>query len=120
VLLDLDGTLYEDADLIPGAVRSLARIRAAGIPVRFVTNTTRMPRRLLRDRLRGFGIAAELDDVLSAPAAAAAWLRAAGVRRLALYVADASEEDFGGSPAMPSDPRRSSWATLARPGRSST
>lgn len=94
VLLDLDGTVYEDDSLIPGATEAIAALREAGIPVRFVTNTTRMPRRALRDRLAAFGIATVIDEILTAPTAAAGWLRAEGLRPVALHVAPPTEEDF--------------------------
>ncbi|MDH4350416.1 MAG: TIGR01458 family HAD-type hydrolase, partial [Gemmatimonadota bacterium] len=40
VLLDLDGTIYELDAPIPGAAEAVARLRRAGIAVRFCTNTT--------------------------------------------------------------------------------
>lgn len=94
VLLDLDGTVYEADRLIPGVTDAIVTLRNAGIPVRFVTNTTRMPRRALRDRLAGFGIAAEIDEIITAPTAAAGWLRSEGLHPVALHVAPATEEDF--------------------------
>jgi len=96
VLLDLDGTVYQEAALIPGAPEAIARLRAAGVRVRFVTNTTRLPRSALRDKLVAFGIPADVADVQTAPAAAAGWLRHGGIRRIALYVAEATREDFEG------------------------
>jgi len=94
VLLDLDGTVYEEDRPIAGVADAIARLRAARVAVRFVTNTTRFSRRALRDRLAGFGVAAGVDEILTAPAAAAAWLRARGLRRAALHVADSTLEDF--------------------------
>ena len=94
VLLDLDGTIYEVDRLIPGAAEAITKLRNADTPVRFVSNTTRMPRRVLRDRLAGFGIAASIDEIITAPTAAAGWLRAEGLRPIALHVAPATEEDF--------------------------
>jgi phospholysine phosphohistidine inorganic pyrophosphate phosphatase len=104
VLLDLDGTIYEDERLIPGAPEAIATLRNAGIAVRFVTNTTRMPRSALRDRLARFGIPAERDEVITAPAAAAEWLRAEGLMPVALHVEPATEEDFTGLPLDDSRP----------------
>ena len=40
VLIDLAGVLHVGDQAIPGAVDALARLRAAGIPLRFLTNTT--------------------------------------------------------------------------------
>lgn len=96
VLLDLDGTLYEDGRAIPGASLAVARLRAAGIALRFVTNTTRLPRRALRQRLATLDIAVDPDEIFTAPLAAAAWLRDRGMSRVALYLPQATHEDFAG------------------------
>ena len=55
-LIDLDGTLYQADGAIPGAANTVAKLRAAGIVLRFTTNTTRRPRRLLVERLAALGI----------------------------------------------------------------
>ena len=47
VLIDLAGVLYVGDQAIPGAVDALARLRAAGLPLRFLTNTTRSPRQAI-------------------------------------------------------------------------
>jgi len=94
VVLDLDGTVYDDRGLVPGAAEAIAAIRAAGVGLRFATNTSRYPRSMLVERLRGLGIAAGLDDVLTAPRAAAAWLAAEGLSRVALNVPAPTLEEF--------------------------
>jgi HAD superfamily hydrolase (TIGR01458 family) len=94
VLLDLDGTLWEQDRPIPGAVDAVARLRRAGLAVAFCTNITRWPRRALAERLAHCGISAAPDTIVTAPAAAAAWLEREGLRRVALYVAEATAEDF--------------------------
>lgn len=94
VLLDLDGTVYAAGALIPGAPEAIDAIRRTALPVRFATNTTRQPRRALVERLRGFGIPVTTDDIITAPAAAVAWLRTHGVRRVALHVAAATATEF--------------------------
>ena len=38
LLVDLEGTVYQDRRLIPGAAEALARAEALGIPHRFVTS----------------------------------------------------------------------------------
>ena len=96
VLLDLDGTVYQAGRSIPGACEAVERIRAAGVPLRFATNTTRVPRAGLVERLRGFGIAVAPDDIVTAPRVAAAWLAAHDVRRLALHVTEATAAEFAG------------------------
>lgn len=94
VLLDLDGTVYESGRVIAGVPGALARLRAAGIPLRFVTNTTRVPRAALAERLRNFGIPAQPDDLFTAPRAAAKWLAAQGVKHVALFLPEATWEEF--------------------------
>lgn len=94
VLLDLDGTIYEADRVVPGAPEAVARLRRAGLAVAFCTNTTRMPRRALGERLAALRIPAVPGEIVTAPAAAAAWLRAEGIRRVALYVAEATLEEF--------------------------
>jgi phospholysine phosphohistidine inorganic pyrophosphate phosphatase len=96
VLLDLDGTLWDEERPIPGVPDAVGRLRAAGLGVRFCTNITRMPRRVLAERLGDVGVAAAVDEVISAPAAAATWLRSEGVQRVALCLPETTFEDFGG------------------------
>jgi HAD superfamily hydrolase (TIGR01458 family) len=100
LLFDLDGTLYQAKAQgeapIPGAIETLRELRRRGLPCLFVTNTTRFPRRELAARLARMGIAAHAEEILTAPAAAAALLRARGVCRLQLLVAAATREEFTG------------------------
>jgi len=96
LLLDLDGTVYEDDRPIPGAAEALAAVRRAGLGLRFVTNTTRMPRSALVVRLAQLGVGARIDEIHTAPSAAAAWLRGRGVERVSLYLPEATREEFAG------------------------
>ena len=75
LLIDLDGTLYTDNGPIPGALEALNRIEEAGIPYRYVTNTTRKPRREVVSRLRELGFPAQEDLVFTPATAANALLR---------------------------------------------
>jgi phospholysine phosphohistidine inorganic pyrophosphate phosphatase len=93
-LLDLDGTLYGEAGAIPGAVDALASLRRRGVPFRCVTNTTRRSRRLLAERLAGYGFEIRPEEIITAVMAAVTLLRERGVRRVAPYVAEATLEDL--------------------------
>lgn len=70
VLLDLDGTLYHEEHVLPGAADLVARLTAQGKPFACLTNSTTSPRRL-RDRLARMGIAMPTDRIYTAAAAAA-------------------------------------------------
>ena len=96
VVLDLDGTVYDDVGLIVGAAETVMAIRAAGLGLRFATNTSRNPRGALVERLRSLGIDARLDEVITAPRAAAAWLVDEGLTRISLHVTAATVEEFAG------------------------
>jgi HAD superfamily hydrolase (TIGR01458 family) len=93
-LLDLDGTLYTDHGPIPGAVEALAELRRRGVPFRCVTNTTRRSRRLLAERLAGYGFAVEPVEIITAVMSGVALLGSRGVQRVAAYVAPETLEDF--------------------------
>lgn len=94
LLLDLDGTVYEDDGAIPGTPDAIARLRELGIPLRFVTNTTRVPRDTIEDWLEGFGIAATADEVFTPPLAAVAWLVARDIERIAVCLPEHALVEF--------------------------
>ncbi|NIR31292.1 MAG: TIGR01458 family HAD-type hydrolase, partial [Gammaproteobacteria bacterium] len=87
---------YAAGEAIPGAVLAIETLRSEGVQIRFATNTTRQPRSALVQRLRGFGIEAVADDLVTAPLAAVAWLRAQGVQSVALYLSEATHSEFQG------------------------
>ena len=96
LLLDLDGTVYEGDTLIAGAEGAIAALRDGDIPVRFVTNTTRVPCAVIAGWLEEHGIPATADDIFTPPRAAVSWLAARGVRRLALCLPEGSFREFSG------------------------
>lgn len=98
VLLDLGGVVFTGDAAIAGSVEALARLREAGVAVRFLTNTTRSPRRALLDKLRRLGIAAEPGDIFT-PAFAARHVLAGRVPHLLVHpelVEDFSAHDERG------------------------
>ena len=94
LLIDLDGTVYTEHGPVPGALEALETLRGAGLPLRFTTNTSRKPRSAVLEHLRSLGVEAGEDDVLTAPRAAAAWLRREGAERVGLLVEPSVREDF--------------------------
>ncbi len=103
-LFDLDGTLYTDGGAIPGAVEALRELRARRVPFRYVTNTTRRSRRLLAERLTGYGYPARPEEIISAPQACVALLEQRGIRRIAALVAESTLEDFAGFDLKSAEP----------------
>ncbi|MFI0713472.1 TIGR01458 family HAD-type hydrolase [Streptomyces inhibens] len=75
VLIDIDGVLTVSWKALPGAVEAMERLRAAGLPLALVTNTTSRTRAVIAERLAGEGFPVSVDDILTAPAVTAAYLR---------------------------------------------
>jgi phospholysine phosphohistidine inorganic pyrophosphate phosphatase len=96
VLFDVDGTLTHGDRPIPGAVDAVRAIAGRDMRVRYLTNTTRFSRGILTAMLRGYGFPVDEGALFTAPVAAVAWLRRNGVRRISLFVADATLDDFAG------------------------
>jgi HAD superfamily hydrolase (TIGR01458 family) len=108
-LLDLDGTLYAGGAAIRGAVEQVAHLRASGTPFRLVTNTTSRSRRLLVERLRGYGFEVDAGEIFTATLAGVAVARNAEYSRVAPFVPAAALEDMteldliGGTFGKPDD-----------------
>src|SRR6185369_14246773 len=66
ILIDLAGVLHIDDTALPGAVDALASLRASGLPIRFLTNTTRSPRSRIVANLRRMGFAIEPEEIQTA------------------------------------------------------
>lgn len=71
VLFDLDGVVYAGPDALPGVADRLARCRAAGTMLGFVTNNASRPAAAVAEHLCALGIDAAADDVVTAAQAAA-------------------------------------------------
>jgi HAD superfamily hydrolase (TIGR01458 family) len=75
LLFDIDGVLVTGWEPIPGAVETLAGLRAAGVPFRLLTNTTTKTRADLGGTLRAGGFDVRDEDVITAVVATAGYLR---------------------------------------------
>jgi len=64
--LDLDGTVYLDDALLPGAAGAITALRDAGSRVVFVTNNPLRSKADYAARLTRLGVAASADDVVTA------------------------------------------------------
>lgn len=84
VVCDLDGVVYRGQEACAGAVTGLRAIRDAGIAVSFLTNNAGHTRDEVVAKLRGFGVAATKEEVLTSSWITAQWL--AGQRRDGRYL----------------------------------
>ncbi|GAA2909703.1 HAD-IIA family hydrolase [Streptomyces violaceus] len=97
VLIDIDGVLTVSWRPLPGAVQALREIREAGLAVLLVTNTTSRTRASIAGTLADAGFPVSAEDILTAPAATAAYLaeHCPGARCALLNSGDI-EEDLDG------------------------
>lgn len=95
-LIDLDGVLYIEDRVTPGAVEAVNWLRQQGYPLRFLTNTTMWSRDALVRKLMRLGIQAESGEMFSTAAVAAKWLADQGVSRVQLLLTEDAQKDFAG------------------------
>lgn len=93
VLIDIAGVLYVGDQPIPGAVDAIGELKNAGVPRRFLTNTTRSTREKLLKRLRGMDFDIDAESLFTAPAATLRYVKQHELRPYLLIHADL-EADF--------------------------
>jgi HAD superfamily hydrolase (TIGR01458 family) len=96
LLFDLDGVLYQGDRVIDGAVETLQWCERRNVPHLFVTNTTSKPRSALVERLAAMGLSVSAEQIFTPPVAAHDYLVSTGATPVALFVRDATREDFTG------------------------
>jgi Haloacid dehalogenase-like hydrolase len=111
--LDIDGDVYVGDQALPGAAETIAKLRADGKRVLFLTNDPPYARRVYAAKLARLGIPATEDDVLTSGWAKAVYLsRHEGVEGRMPYVI--------GTQALRDEPSANpSWRCSRPPGRSS-
>jgi glycerol 3-phosphatase-2 len=70
-VLDLDGVVYVGPDAVEGAPEALNRAQSGGMHLAFVTNNAARPPTVVGEQLRGLGVAARDEDVVTSAQAAA-------------------------------------------------
>ena len=96
VLIDLDGVLYVEDEPIAGGREAVGRLRAAGLALRFVTNTTARSRSHTFQKLERLGFDAADEELVTPAALAVAHCTRRGLRRAALVMNAEVKSDFAG------------------------
>jgi HAD superfamily hydrolase (TIGR01458 family) len=106
LLIDIDGVLAVSWKPLPGAVEAMERLRAAGLPLALLTNTTSRTRSSIARELAGAGCPVAVDDILTAPAVTAVHLAEhyPGARCLLLNSGDIREDLAGVTLVEEDDP----------------
>lgn len=94
ILFDLDGVLYVGSKPIEGAIEAVARIRASGIPCRFVTNTSTLSLASLQHKINALGFSIPTNEIISAPQATLFYLQRQHDPVCRLLLADNIKKDF--------------------------
>ncbi len=103
LVFDLEGTLYVGDRPVDGAAQAVAALRARGIAMRFLTNTTTRAHDSLTLKLQRMGFDVAADEVFCAPTAAGRYLRDNDASAW-LLVASAARSDFDGVRLDPDKP----------------
>src|SRR5262245_42481534 len=96
LLIDLDGVVYDDEEVIPDSVYAIRWLQQKGIPFRFATNATARSRASLVRRLAGLGIEVGEDQVVNTPYVAARELLRRPQTRCLLLVKEDARREFDG------------------------
>jgi HAD superfamily hydrolase (TIGR01458 family) len=97
LLLDIDGVLAAAWRPLPGALEALAALRARGVPLRLLTNTTTHNRRSLASRLQAAGFDVRPEDLITASSATAEYLKSHHPTAACYLLATGDvREDLGG------------------------
>lgn len=94
ILFDLDGVLYVGSRAIEGAAEAVGKIRASGMPCRFVTNTSTLSLASLQQKINALGFSISADEIISAPQATILYLKHQHNPVCRLLLADDVKKDF--------------------------
>jgi HAD superfamily hydrolase (TIGR01458 family) len=96
VLLDIDGVLVVSWQPIPGAVDAVRAVRAAGLPIVFLTNTTSRTHAQIATALAETGFSSNADELLTAGTATADFLAQRHPDARCLVLNDGPLDDLSG------------------------
>ncbi len=74
-ILDLDGCVYRESQVVKGAVKTLACLQEKGHTVTYATNNALLSRKQYFKRLRGMGFNVKPEEIMCAAYAAGEFLR---------------------------------------------
>ena len=104
LLIDLDGVIYDDEEVIPDSVYAVRWLQQRQIPFRFATNATSRSRASLVRRLGELGIEVGEDQVINTPYVAARELKGSPQTRCMLLVKEDARREFEGVTVVDRDP----------------
>ncbi len=94
IIFDVDGVLEYQGKVYPGAVETVAGLRRAGMALRFVTNSTLKSRASCAEKLARAGFPVQVEEVITASSASAAYLRGQKPKTCWVMVERAGLDEF--------------------------
>ena len=94
IIFDIDGVLEYRGQVYPGAIEVLTALRASGIALRFLTNSTLKSRASCADKLRRQGFVVADEEVVTASYATASYLRSIQPRSVWVMLAREGRDEF--------------------------
>lgn len=85
-VFDLDGVLFRGETVIPEAPPALARLRAQGKRLRFLTNNSTQARRVYAEKLSHLGMPCAAEEIVTSASATAAYLVQRGAAGRTVFV----------------------------------
>lgn len=104
LLIDIDGVLTVGNEVIPGAPDTIRDLRARGIAIRFMTNTTIYCRSSMVERMAALGFDISERELFTAAYAAAAYLRSQEATSYYPLLLPDAQLEFSGIPVDEESP----------------
>ena len=94
ILIDLEGVLYNENKLISGSIEVIKELKKNNLQLRFLTNTTTAPRKIIFNKLQDCGFDIEEREIFTPIIATKNYLRDSRVKRITLVTNTEIIEEF--------------------------
>lgn len=96
LMIDLSGTVHVGSTLLPGVQAAISKLKERGVPLKYVTNTSKESKTSLHNKLVGAGLAVSADDLFTSLSAARSYVASRPDLRPLLLMEDEASQDFAG------------------------
>ena len=94
-MLDLSGTVHVEEKLIDGVKEGISLLKSSGVPIQYVSNTSKESLSSLRNKIVRAGLDVEEEDIFTSLTAARDYVQSEGLRPM-LLLEDSAAEEFSG------------------------
>ena len=95
LMLDLSGTVHIEDKLIDGVKEGISLLKSSGVPIQYVSNTSKESLSSLRNKIVRAGLDVEEEDIFTSLTAARDYVQSEGLRPM-LLLEDSAAEEFSG------------------------